>query len=96
MRAALIALPVVDVSHSPLGEPTLLDELEGHQLLCLCKHRKAAPEDHGVNEEPVVIDDVEFDKALRERCAAVRDDVFAVFAPRGAHPSRRADSSSCG
>ena len=44
----------------------LLDELELHQLLRLREDRKSAPQDHGVDEEPVVIDDVELDEALRE------------------------------
>ena len=33
-----------------------------------------------MNEEPVIIDKIEFDQALRKRCTAVGDDVLAVFA----------------
>ena len=33
-----------------------------------------------MNEEPEVINHVEFDEALRERCATVSDDVFGAFA----------------
>ena len=78
-RALLATLPVVNVSNSTLRKAALVDELQPHYRLCLRKHRKAAPEDHRVDEEPVVIDDIKLDEALRERRAAVSNDVLSVL-----------------
>jgi hypothetical protein len=51
------------VGDGALGKPALLHELELHQLLRLREDRKSAPQDQGVDEEPVVIDDVELDES---------------------------------
>ena len=63
-----------------LGESSLFYQLELHQVPSLREDREPATQDHRVDQESVVVDDIEFDEALRERCAAVRDDKLSFFA----------------
>jgi hypothetical protein len=78
--ALLATLPVVNVRDSTLRKAALVDEFQPHHPLCLGKNRKAAPENHRMDQEPIVIDDIELDQTLRERRTAVSHDVFAVLA----------------